>query len=83
MLAKSVPVLAGLYLISPIDVLPDVIPLIGQMDDVALVLAALAFFVRICPLDAVTFHRSAIAEGRRYSRMSPRAEVIDAEWRRG
>ena len=32
--------LAGLYGINPIDVLPDFIPVVGQMDDVGIILLA-------------------------------------------
>ena len=81
-LAKAVPLLAGLYLVSPLDVVPDVFPLLGQMDDLTLVLVALAAFLRLCPPAAVAFHRRAIAEGRRYGPMSPTDDVIDARWRR-
>jgi len=34
-----------LYVVSPIDVIPDVMPLIGWMDDAAVFLAQLASFV--------------------------------------
>jgi len=81
-LAKAVPLLAALYLISPLDVVPDLLPLLGQVDDLTLILVALAVFLRICPPAAVAFHRRAIAEGRPYAPMSPTDDVIDADWRR-
>lgn len=34
-----------LYVVSPVDVIPDVMPLIGWMDDAAVFLAQLASFV--------------------------------------
>ena len=43
---------------------------------------ALAAFLKMCPAGPVAFHRGAIAEGRLYSPMSPKDDVIDAEWRR-
>jgi len=77
---KVVPVMAALYLVSPLDVIPDVFPLAGQLDDLTLSLIALAAFLRLCPEAPVDFHRGAIAEGRPYSPMSPTDDVIDAKW---
>jgi uncharacterized membrane protein YkvA (DUF1232 family) len=82
LLTKAVPLLAALYLISPIDFIPDILLFLGQFDDLGIALVALAAFRRLCPKDAVAFHGGAIAEGRRYAPMSRAGEVIDAEWRR-
>jgi uncharacterized membrane protein YkvA (DUF1232 family) len=79
---KTVPFLAGLYLIWPLDIAPDFFPVLGQIDDVGLVLLALEGFLRLCPPAAVDFHRAAIAAGRRFARMPATDDVIDAEWRR-
>ena len=79
--AKAVVPLALLYLISPIDVLPDFLPVLGQLDDLAIAYVALKFFVRICPSAAVAFHRAAALAGRPYTSMSPADIVIDAEFR--
>ena len=81
LLYKSIPVLAALYVVSPIDVIPDFLPGLGQLDDLGVMLAALELFVRVCPQGAQAFHREAIAQGRRYARMTPADTVIDAEWR--
>lgn len=47
--------LAGVlaYVVSPIDLIPDFIPLIGQMDDLVLLFAALELFVRLAPPEVV------------------------------
>jgi uncharacterized membrane protein YkvA (DUF1232 family) len=82
LLTKAVPLLAGLYLMSPLDLIPDVIPLLGQVDDLGLILGAITVFLRLCPPTAVAFHGAAIAERRRYGPMLPTEDVIDAEWRR-
>lgn len=79
---KAVPLLAALYLISPLDVVPDVLPLLGQLDDVGIILVTLEVFLRVCPAQAIAFHRAALAQGRRYAPMSPADDFIDAEWRR-
>lgn len=79
---KSVPFLALVYLLSPIDILPDVLPALGQLDDLGLIVLALELFLRWAPPDAVAFHRQAIAARARYSPMISRGQVVDAEWRR-
>jgi uncharacterized membrane protein YkvA (DUF1232 family) len=77
---KSVPVLVGLYVLSPIDLVPDLLPVLGQLDDLAIVAAGLELFVRICPPAAVIFHREAITGRRRYSPMGAADDVIDTTW---
>ena len=80
---KVIPVLAGLYVVSPIDLVPDFFPGVGQLDDLGIVLAAMELFVRLCPSAAQAFHRDAIAQRRRYSPMSSTDDFIEAEWRHG
>jgi uncharacterized membrane protein YkvA (DUF1232 family) len=48
-LPKALLVLTLVYVVSPFDVIPDFIPVIGEMDDVAVVLAGLWLFIRLCP----------------------------------
>jgi uncharacterized membrane protein YkvA (DUF1232 family) len=81
-LVKAVPVLAAVYLISPLDAVPDLIPVLGQLDDLGFVVFALEMFVRLCPEAAVAFHRASLLGGRRYGQMPRADEVIDAEFRR-
>lgn len=83
LLVKMLPALAGLYLFAPLDVVPDVLPLLGQFDDLGVLLAVLSFFRGRCPEATVAFHRAAIVQGRPYTPMPPEGDVIDAEWRRG
>ena len=82
-LLKAIPVVAALYVISPIDFVPDFIPVLGQLDDLGIIVAALELFIRLCPSGAQAFHREAIVQRQAYSRMSPDDDVIEAEWRRG
>ena len=81
-LPKALPVLALLYVISPLDFVPDFLPLLGQLDDLGVILLALEAFTRLCPAEAVEFHRTAMAQGRQYDPMPSTASVIDVEFRR-
>jgi uncharacterized membrane protein YkvA (DUF1232 family) len=53
--------LIGLYLFSPIDIVPDFVPVIGALDDVAVGLAGLWLFVQLCPPAVVREHVLRIA----------------------
>ena len=80
---KAVPVIALLYVLSPIDLVPDFIPGLGQLDDLGVILAALELFVRLCPTTVLTFHRDAVAQRRRYAPMTATDDIIEAEFRHG
>jgi len=47
--AKLVVVFAGLWVISPIDLIPEFLPVIGPLDDVVVVALALRFAARRVP----------------------------------
>jgi uncharacterized membrane protein YkvA (DUF1232 family) len=82
-LIKALPAAAALYLIWPIDILPDIFPLLGQLDDIGVVLAAVQGFIHLCPDAAARFHRKAVADARPYSPMpAARDGFIDAEFSR-
>ena len=46
---KLLPLLLIPYLLMPIDIIPDFIPVLGYVDDVAIVLGALALVIRLTP----------------------------------
>lgn len=48
------------YVISPVDFIPDVIPGLGQIDDIGIVLVAFTLFIESCPKAIVDEHRKAI-----------------------
>ena len=79
---KIIPGLAAAYVLSPIDFVPDFIPAFGQLDDLAVLVFALEFFIRLCPTAAQIFHREAIAEGRPFSPMPLHDNIIEAHWTR-
>ena len=47
---KAVAAAMALYTISPIDIIPDLIPFHGLLDDVVLIPAAIALMVRLIPI---------------------------------
>ena len=61
LLPKALLVLIGLYLLSPIDVVPDFVPVIGAVDDLAVGLGGLWLFVQLCPPPVVREHVVRIA----------------------
>lgn len=58
LLKVAVPVVALLYFIMPIDLLPDFIPVIGQLDEVAIALLLVRMFVALAPSDIVAEYRN-------------------------
>src|SRR5512136_1395983 len=61
--AKLVPILTVLYILSPIDLVPDVIVGLGQLDDLAILLLGTQLFIAVSPKDVVARIRAEI-EGR-------------------
>jgi uncharacterized membrane protein YkvA (DUF1232 family) len=61
--AKLVPILTVLYVLSPIDILPDVFVGLGQLDDLAILLLGTQLFIAVSPKDIVERIRAEI-EGR-------------------
>lgn len=52
-LAKAVTVVAVVYAASPIDLIPDFIPVLGQLDDLIIVPALLACAFALVPADVI------------------------------
>jgi len=75
---NAVPAIAALYLLSPVDLAPDFLPGIGQIDDlgllIAFLIATIKLLPRLAPADVVEEHRSDLFGGRRPGR-GPAAEA--------
>src|SRR5512143_3168206 len=63
MSAKIVPILTVLYVLSPIDFIPDFFVGLGQLDDLAILLLGTQLFIAVSPKDVVARVRAEI-EGR-------------------
>ncbi|MEA2624653.1 MAG: hypothetical protein QOD06_698 [Candidatus Binatota bacterium] len=53
LLPKALLILIAVYLVSPIDLVPAFIPVLGQLDDLGVLLGGLWLFIRLCPPDVV------------------------------
>ena len=80
--AKAIPALAALYVVSPLDFVPDMLPVLGQLDDLGILILSVKLFLRLCPQAPAAFHTAAIASGRPYAPMNPADVVIDATYRK-
>jgi uncharacterized membrane protein YkvA (DUF1232 family) len=54
--SKAILVMLGAYLVSPIDIIPDFIPGVGQLDDIAVVAFALDQMLNRVPEHVVVEH---------------------------
>ncbi len=52
------------YVFAPVDLLPDFLAGLGQIDDLVVIFLGLRAFVRLCPREVVRDHVHAIAAGR-------------------
>lgn len=79
---KAVAIAPLIYVISPIDIIPDVILGLGQLDDIGIILAGMRLFESLVPADIVAEHRATIksadatdtVEGKNYSVRSEKSK---------
>lgn len=78
--ARLLGIAIAAYALSPIDLVPDFIPVLGYLDDVILVPIAVALAIRLVPPAVLAEHRAAaaLAAGRPVSRAG--AVAIVALW---
>jgi uncharacterized membrane protein YkvA (DUF1232 family) len=53
LLKLVVPGLMGAYIVFPVDLLPDVFPIVGQLDDLAVFALAVRVFIELSPKEIV------------------------------
>ena len=58
--AKGALILGGSYVVSPIDLIPGIIPVLGQIDDLIVIMAAIGAATRLCPPDLVEEHLASV-----------------------
>lgn len=75
-LAKiAIPALAIAYVVSPVDLIPDAIPVVGQLDDLAILGLAVRLFIQLAPPAVVAEHRAKL------SGVVQEQDVIDGDYR--
>jgi len=78
--AKALALIVAGYALSPIDLIPDFIPVLGYMDDVIVVPAGIWLVIKLIPADVMAEHR-ALADATRSRPVSKTAaKVIIAIW---
>jgi uncharacterized membrane protein YkvA (DUF1232 family) len=74
---KVIPVAGLAYLISPLDIIPDImLPVIGELDDAAILWLTNYLFIELCPPEIVAEHVKALNAN---LKRADEDDVIDAE----
>jgi uncharacterized membrane protein YkvA (DUF1232 family) len=73
--AKALGVFVVAYALSPIDLIPDFIPVLGYLDDVILLPALIWLAVRLLPQDVLDECRAQAEQWMRESRAKPRSRA--------
>ena len=78
--AKVLAIAVAAYAVSPIDLIPDFIPVVGYLDDLILVPLGIALVIRMVPFAIMEEHRAlaAAAQSRPVSKVA--AGCIVAVW---
>lgn len=67
-----------IYILSPLDVVPDVLVALGQLDDLALIYFGIKLFIALCPPDVVLEHRRALGGA---NRATSDPDVVEGTYR--
>ena len=68
------------YALSPIDLIPDFIPVLGLLDDALIVPAGLWLFVRLLPPGLMDEHRRTAAAAAERPRSATGAVIVILAW---
>lgn len=71
-ITKMVPALVAAYVLSPVDLIPDALLGVGQLDDLAVFMIGLQLFINICPPEIVADVQRRLTRGEE-------EQVIDVE----
>ena len=75
------PILAALYVLSPVDLIPDFIPVLGQMDDLAIVALAVKLFLTLAPPQVVAELRQKIWHPGQTDQTASEGETVEGQYR--
>ena len=59
-LKVAIPLAVAIYFISPLDLIPDFIPVLGQLDDIGVILLGMTLLINMAPRDVVNEPRLAL-----------------------
>lgn len=60
---KMLLLLIAAYVFAPVDILPDFLLALGQVDDLLIIYLGIRAFIRLCPKEVVREHVQSIAAG--------------------
>jgi uncharacterized membrane protein YkvA (DUF1232 family) len=78
--AKALAIGVVAYALSPIDLIPDFIPVLGQLDELIILPAGIWLVVRFIPPDVMNEHRAAAAVAEQMPRSMAGALMIVLIW---
>jgi uncharacterized membrane protein YkvA (DUF1232 family) len=79
-IAKALAGAVAAYALSPIDLIPDFIPVVGQLDDLIIVPLGIVLAVRLIPPELMAEHRAAAQAAIAQPQSTSGALVIIAIW---
>src|ERR1700730_11093800 len=78
--AKAVAIAVAAYALSPIDLIPDFIPVVGYLDDLIIVPLGIALVVRMIPPHVMAEHRATADAARQRQVSRGAAAIIVCVW---
>lgn len=79
-LARAFGFFVAAYALSPLDLIPDFIPLLGLLDDAVLIPLGIWLFVKMLPKGVFEEHRAAAAEAAERPGSAWGAAIVVAVW---
>ncbi|HLH23988.1 MAG TPA: DUF1232 domain-containing protein [Chloroflexota bacterium] len=81
-MAKLVLPAALLYVVSPLNLIPNLIPIVGEVDDIGILVLGVLAFIKLCPRHLVVEHEAAL-DGQPVADAGPipRDEPVNARYR--
>jgi uncharacterized membrane protein YkvA (DUF1232 family) len=78
--AKALALAVAAYALSPLDLIPDVVPVLGYLDDIVIVPLGILLVVALIPPPLMAEHRAAAASATEMPVSRAAAAVIGAIW---
>lgn len=78
--ARAIGLLVAAYALSPIDLIPDFIPILGLLDDAVLIPAGIWLFARLLPPGLFDEHRAVAEAAAERPRSAAGATIVIVLW---